>query len=111
MQHRIDNCWCGRFRTLLVAGVVLAANPAIAAATKPDPLLNDTPQPACQAQADYVPGVDADGDPVVPADVGAAKVPVPPQVVMPLPGHRRGGYVVLDGAKLEPLVNPSACKN
>ncbi len=110
MQHRIDNCRCDRFRTLVVAAAILASGPAIATATKPDPLLSATPQTACQAGADYVPGVDADGDAVVPADVGAAKVAGAAQVVMPLPGRHRGA-VVLDGAKLDPLVNPAPCKN
>ena len=109
VQHRQDNFGCALFRTLLVAVAFFTADPAIAAATKPDPILHDTPLPACQAQADYAPGVDADGEAVAPADVDAAKVPVPPQVVIPL--HRRGAYAVLDGTKLEPLVNPAPCKN
>jgi hypothetical protein len=99
------------FRTLLVAAAFFCANPAVAGVTQPDPLLHDSPQDACEAGADYVAGVDADGEPVVPADVGAGRVPIPDQVVVPLANRRRGqsGYVVLDGSKLEPLLNPKPC--
>jgi hypothetical protein len=57
---------------------------------------------------------------VVPADVGAARVPVPDGIAVPLQGHRHAGranpntlggaYVTLDGRKLEPLLNPKPCR-
>jgi hypothetical protein len=102
-----------------------------------DPLLDSTPNGPCMAQAagpDYAPGVDAQGYPVVPADVGAPPVAIPDQVIVPLPdgrmrqnhrGGRRGAhhqgwtdkgsnnangpYAVIDGRRLEGLLNPPGC--
>jgi hypothetical protein len=108
MQHLKDNFPRALPRALLVTAAILGGARAIAADQRPDPLLHAAPQNACQAGADYVAGVDTAGHAVVPADAGGAKVPVPGQIVMPLPGHRRG-YVVLDGRKLEPLLNPKPC--
>jgi hypothetical protein len=114
MQHPQDNYGRVRFGTLVVAVLIFTAYPALAG--DPDPLLHDAPQSACQAGATYVAGVDAEGDPVVPADVGAARAPVPPQIMMPLPSHRTGsrndqdsGYVVLDGRQIEKLIDPKRC--
>jgi hypothetical protein len=114
MQHPQDNYGRVRFGTLVVAVLFFTAYPALAGS--PDPLLHYTPQSACQAGATYVAGVDADDDPVVPADVGAARAPVSPQIVMPLPSHHRAygsnqdsGYVVLDGRQVEKLIDPKRC--
>jgi hypothetical protein len=70
--------------------------------------------------AEYVPGMDATGRPVVPADVGAPPVPVPDGIAVPLrngragQGHNRATsgdspYVSLDGKRLAPLLNPPTC--
>jgi len=93
--------------------------------SKPDPLLDSGPTAACAAGADYAAGTDANGQPVVPADVAAGRVPLPDTVAIPLGsnrgvnrGVRRGrsnvpngdsAYVSLDGQKLEPLLNPQPC--
>jgi hypothetical protein len=70
-----------------------------------------------------VPGVDANGQPVPRADIGAEHVAIPDQVYVPLPnrGARgRGGrgpgpeagqpYASIDGRRLEPLINPPGCQ-
>jgi hypothetical protein len=89
-------------------------------------LLDGGPTSACAAGADYAAGTDANGRPVVPADVAAGRVPLPDAVAIPL-GNNQGGkrngnrrranpmtpgdstYVTLDGQKLEPLLNPRGC--
>ena len=65
---------------------------------------------------DYVGGADVTGHPVAPADLAAARQPVPDEILVPL-GHRaragrsgEGPMVGLDGKALEPILNPSpAC--
>lgn len=103
---------------------VLAA--AITGPSRPDPLLDGGPTSVCAAGADYAAGTDANGRPVVPADVAAGRVPLPDAVAIPLGNnqgrnrnvHRRRAdpmtpgdstYVILDGQKLEPLLNPRGC--
>jgi hypothetical protein len=106
---------------ILVLAVFPAAAGTMAHPSKPDPLLDGGPTTACTAGADYAAGTDANGNAVVPADVGASAVPVPDQIVIPVgtaqtrrginPATGAGGaYVSLDGKKLAPLLNPPACK-
>jgi hypothetical protein len=96
--------------------------PALAAGiahdSTPDPLLDgrvDGPCAALSDGPDYAPGVDAQGQPVDPPDVGAQPVAIPDQVMVPLPGGRRGhrmgegSYAAIDGRRLKPLVNPARC--
>ena len=108
--------------------------------SKPDPLLDGGPTDPCAAGTDYAAGVDANGQPVIPADVAGGRVPLPDTVAIPLgtnrgrpaqpmsPGQGRGRgpqtgpapsdnasnrdstYVALDGRKLEPLLNPPPCR-
>jgi len=116
----------GRAKAVVVALLLLAAFPAaagtVAGPSKPDPLLDGGPPVPCAAGADYAAGADANGAPVVPADVGAPPVPVPEGIVIPVgpQASRRGGinpatgagnsaYVALDGKKLAPLLNPPPC--
>jgi hypothetical protein len=113
---------------VLVALLLLAAFPAaagtIARPSKPDPLLDGGPVAPCAARVDYAAGADANGAPVIPADVGAPPVPVPDGIEAPVgpQASRRGGinhatgagnsaYVALDGKKLAPLLNPPSCRN
>jgi hypothetical protein len=115
-------------KTGLVALLLLTALPAaagtIAKSSKRDPLLDGGPTAPCAARADYAAGTDANGAPVVPADVGAPPVPVPGGIVIPVgpQASRSGGinpatgagnsaYVTLDGKKLAPLLNPPSCRN
>jgi hypothetical protein len=94
--------------------------------SRPDPLLDGGPTDPCAAGVDYAPAVDANGQPVVPADVAAGRVPLPDTVAIPIGGGRgpafgsRSGrpnnasnrdstWVALDGRKLEPLLNPPPC--
>jgi len=126
MQHAQFNFVRGRAKAVLVALLLLAAFPAaagtIANPSKPDPLLDGGPTAPCAAGADFAAGTDANGAPVVPADVGAPPVPVPEGIVIPVgpQASRRGGinpatgagnsaYVALDGKKLAPLLNPPPC--
>lgn len=105
--------------------------------SKPDPLLDSGPTDPCAAGADYAAGVDANGQAVIAADVAGGRVPLPDTVAIPIganrarplaPGQGRGRgpqpgpapsdngsnqdstYVVLDGKKLEPLLNPPPCR-
>ena len=101
------------FISLLLAAPAVAGT--IAHPTPRDPLLDGGDTTACAAGVDYAAGADATGHPVVPADVGAVPVPVPDALAMPLnTGRRRQAgdspYVVLDGRKLEPLLNTKPCK-
>jgi hypothetical protein len=108
---------------LLVLVLVLMPVPARPAAIThpphPDPLLDgrvDGPCAAALAGPDYAAGVDSEGHPVVPPDVGVPPIAIPDQVVVPLPGAGRGrrggesGYAAIDGRRLEPLVNPGRCE-
>ena len=90
----------------------------------PDPVLQGpTPPAACATALDgpeYIPGLDANGQAVARADIGAERVPVPGELLLPLPngprfvpgrgGRGRGAdepaYLVLDGRRVERLVNP-----
>jgi hypothetical protein len=94
--------------------VLTLAQPAFAA--KPDLLLDPGPTTPCAAGVDYSGGADVNGNPVVPSDTGAAPVPVPGTIAVPLAGNARGAkagrnsaYVGLDGKKLDALVNPKPC--
>jgi hypothetical protein len=126
VQHLQFNFVSAGTKTALVALLLLAAFPAaagtIAKPSKPDPLLDGGPTTPCAAGVDYAAGSDANGAPVVPADVGAPPVPVPDGIVVPVgpQASRRGGinpatgagnsaYVALDGKKLAPLLNPPPC--
>ncbi len=103
--------------------VAALASPVLAGAIThpphPDPLLDgsvDGPCAAALAGPDYAAGVDSEGHPVVPPDVGVPPIAIPDQVVVPLPGAGRGrrggesGYAAIDGRRLEPLVNPGRCE-
>ena len=93
--------------------------------SKPDPLLDGGPTVSCAAGVDYVAGISATGEPVVPADIAAPPVPVPDAITIPLRQGRQQGrrgsnsangtadsaYVTLDGRKLAPLLNPPPCRN
>ena len=99
----------------LVAATFLAAvQPAFAGVL--NPVLDPGPTKPCAAGVDYSAGADVNGNPVVPADEGAAPVPVPGTVAVPLAGNAKGAgagrnstYVGLDGQKLDALVNPKPC--
>jgi hypothetical protein len=123
MQHAQYNF----VRWAALTALVWALNPAFAGTmahpTPPDPLLDGGPAGPCAAlaaDADYAAGTDAAGHPVIPADVGAGPVPVPDSIAVPLAQASRhgrlrpspageGAYVMLDGRRLRPLVNPPAC--
>ncbi len=114
MQHTQFNFSCGGTKLTLAAILFLAAIPAFAATmahpAKPDPLLDGGPTDPCMARSEYVPGRDAEGHSVAPADVGQARVPVPDQIAVAV--KRKGAgrdYVGLDGQKLDPLLNPPPC--
>jgi hypothetical protein len=114
-----------------VVAALLAQIPGLAAQTRasgPDPVLQGPAPPAACAAAldgpDYVPGLDANGQAVPRADIGAERVPVPDEIFMPLPNRAgrtpgRGGrgpgageapYVSIDGRRLEALLNaPPPC--
>ncbi len=114
----------------LAMAMFLAGNPALGAdAPRPDPLLQGAMPGPCMAAlegADYVPGLDADGQPVARADIGAERVPVPGDLWVPLPnstpqgrggrGGRGGGqqpsepiFMMLGRDRVDRLVNPQAC--
>jgi hypothetical protein len=103
----------------LLAAPVLAGT--VARPTPPDPLLDGGDTAPCAARPDYAAATDADGHPVVPADVGARPVPVPDGLSVPLKSGRhvrRGSpepgqdnsYAIISGDKIAPLVNPKPCR-
>ncbi len=115
VQHQQFNfVWHGT-NGLVVAIALALVQPALAA--NQDPLLDGGPTAPCAAGVDYSGGADVNGNPVVPADVAAARVPVPATVAVPLAGNAKGtgagrnsAYVGLDGRKLDALVNPKPCQ-
>jgi hypothetical protein len=108
---------------LLLASHVSAGT--ISRPSKPDPLLDGGPTTPCAAGVDYAAGSDVSGNSVIPADIASRPVPLPDGVAIPLAGNRaarpgrrqanptalgsEGAYVMLDGKKLEPLLNPPPC--
>jgi hypothetical protein len=107
----------GKFRIGFVVAVLSVAGPAFAV----DSLLDPAPGPCAAALEgpDYVPGTDANGQPVDRADIGAERVPAPGQLLVPLPdgaNRRRGrggpgapAYVTIEGPRLDRLLNPQGC--
>jgi len=113
----------------LAMAMFLAGNPALGAEpARPDPFLQGAMPGPCMAAlegADYVPGLDADGQPVARADIGAERVPVPGDLWVPLPGSApqggrgrgagRGGQpgepitMMLGRDRIDRLVNPEPC--
>lgn len=80
---------------LVLAGFLLAAGSALAA-----PSLLESPKPdPCTDSPDYVPGIDADGRPVARADEGARPVPLPGQILVPLPQRGPPGTPQRGGAR------------
>lgn len=123
MQHTQLNFV--RTGTICVLVFVLVGVPGWAGTmvqrSPPDSLLDGGDTIPCAAQPDYAAGTDATGRAVAPADIGAAPVPVPDGIAVPLhsQGSRRGrfataggdsAYVSLDGRKLAPLLNPTPCR-
>ena len=138
MQHKQFNFVRQGTKLAAVAWAFLAAGPAwsqaISHPSKPDPLLDSGPTVACAAGVDFAPGVDVNGNAVVPADSSARRVPVPDSIAIPIPrnrtaaaaptpntrpdrqptdnaSNRDSAYVALDGRKLEPLLNPPPCNS
>lgn len=124
MQHAQLNFVRLGTKWLTALWLLVAVTPTIAGTvakpSRPDPLLDGGPTSACDMGADYVPGMDATGRAVVPANVGAPPVPVPDSIAVPLRnGQGRRGrntvaggdtpYVSLDGKRLAPLLNPPTC--
>jgi hypothetical protein len=129
MQHK--QLYCARLGALLTLAL-LAGGPALAAdmakPAKPDPLLDGGPTDPCAAGPVYAGGADVNGHPVAGADEGAMPIPVPEGIAVPLhagqaPAPSRRGfrpgppaqpgeqpYVMLDGRRIEPLVNPRPCR-
>lgn len=111
-------------KSLVLISLLALAQPGfagtIAHPTPKDSLLDPGPTSPCAAGADYVPGADANGRDVVPADVGQPPVPVPDSVAIPLHTGQAGGrsprrngegpYAMLDGRRLAPLLNSPPCR-
>ena len=101
--------------SVLALFVALSANGPLLAAPivqhqRAAPLLSDGKPGPCDPrldQPDYRGEVDVRGNPVAPADVPAARNPVPDGVLVPLNKRRgQGPLVALDGVALDPLLNP-----
>lgn len=79
----------------IVALPLFAAVPGMAGSivqpSEPDSLLDSGPTAPCAAGADYAAGVETNGQPVVPADVAAGRVPLPDTVAIPIGGNRVPG--------------------
>jgi hypothetical protein len=99
---------------LLMALRGSAGAAAIVHPTPPNPLLSDGKPGPCDprlGQPDYVGEVDVAGNPVAPASVPSARIPVPEEILVPVDGPRGHGgdgpVAALDGRALDPLVNPA----
>lgn len=101
---------------LILAMLATALPSAAAPATASDPLLTEAQGP-CDPRLDgpdYVPGTDADGHPVAPADMDQGKFLVPDGALVPLGGKSRGkgrgdefeAYVALNHDQLDSILNP-----
>ncbi len=122
MQHTQGNYRRAALRALLVVVLVFAAKSAFSAGIadrgKPDPILTGAADGPCDpqlAQPDLTPGTDVQGHQVASADIQNGPIPFQGQVAVPLkPAPGRGGnsaYVMVDGKKLDPLLNPKpACR-
>jgi hypothetical protein len=110
---------------LVLVALVFAGNAAFSAGVadrgKPDPILSGSPMASSGGRcdpaldlADATPGVDVDGKPVASADLPTPPVHLDGGIAMPLrPTPGRAGnsaYVMVDGLKLDPLLNPPACR-
>jgi len=114
----------GNFAVFGIMVAFFAANQGFAA----DSVLEGPPPNPCTQGADYVPGVDAAGQPVPRADIGAEHTAIPDQVYVPLPNRggrtqgrgqtggragpqpgETGPYAAIDGKRLDGLINPAPC--
>jgi hypothetical protein len=112
LNYRIPGFGAALFVMLVFAGKA-AFSEGVAARGNPDSILTDSPAGPCDpelSQAELVPGTDVDGNPVAPADLASGPVPLKGQIEVPLKaqGGRAPAYVAVDGAKLDPLLNPKA---
>jgi len=101
---------------VVIAALCLAGAPAlggtISRSTAPDPILTGGPPGPCDPRsdgADFVPGTDINGNPVVPADVGAKPVPVPEGMLVPVGHGRNAPQAALSGKQLAALLDNPAC--
>lgn len=103
---------------LLILALAVTAFPSAAAPSAPasDPLLTEAQGP-CDPRLDgpdYVPGTDADGHAIAPADMDQGKFPVPDGVLVPLGGKSRKrshgdepqAYAALNHDQLDSILNP-----
>ena len=105
-------------RLVLVMALFFIGKPAlsqgISSRNKPDPILTapqDGPCDPALAQPDVTAGTDVQGHQLAAADLQTGPIPVPGQVMVPLKTKRGPAYVMADGKKLDPLLNPKpACK-
>ena len=126
MQHTQQNYSAVALAGIAVLALIFAGTAAYSAGretpAQPDPILrgpilDDGARGPCDPaldQADVTPGVDVNGRPVASADLPIAPVHIEGQIAVPLkPARGKGGnsaYVMVDGRKLDPLLNPSACR-
>jgi hypothetical protein len=114
LNYRILTVGAALLLVLVFAGKS-AFSEGVSARGKPGSILTDNPSGACDpelGQADLVNGTDVDGQAVAPATLASGPIPLRGQIEVPLraKGGRAPAYVAVDGAKLDPLLNPkSAC--
>lgn len=101
---------------LMLAALCLAASPVlagtIARSTAPDPILTGGPPGPCDPSADgadFVPGTDINGNPVVPTNVGATPVPAPQALLVTVGHGRNAPQAVMSGKQLAALLDNPAC--
>ncbi len=120
MRRAQENYHIAALAALVLVALIFAGKTAFSAGMadrgKPDPILNPQADGPCDpvlASPDLTPGTDVDGHQVASADL-AAQPAFNGQVLVPLkprPGYAgNSAYVVVDGRKLDPLLNPQpAC--
>jgi len=88
---------------------------SIVPSSGPDPLLDGGPTAACAARVDYAAGGDVNGNPVVPADTGAGRMPVPDSIAIPIGRNRDTANMPAQGPRQGrrsgPSVNPTGSDN
>ena len=119
-QHNYKKMLAVAFVGMLTGMAISSVHAGIAVRDAPEPLLRDGgAKTRCDPRLSgpgFVPGTDADGEPVPPADLAGARIPVPAEILVPLRSGKRNArpgetpVIALDGKVLDPILNPApAC--
>ena len=119
-QHNYKKMLAVAFVGMLTGMAISSVHAGIAFRDAPEPLLRDGgAKTRCDPRLSgpgFVPGTDVDGEPVPPADLAGARIPLPAEILVPLRIGKRNvrpgetPVIALDGKALDPILNPApAC--